>query len=236
MQDEIHRFILARHIGVDCLCCLIVAALGWNARHIAYDMVTATLGGKNTMAPGGYDRRLFTYHPAGFRIALFFFFFQVKNLWDTIMWNDGPEFIFHHVLSLAAGWGGMYPGLAQFYGIFFLGLSEISTAVLCVLANFDDEHGVKGLGDAFPMVKVAIGAAFVCLFILCRTIMWPIASYYFVRDARLALKSHSPRAEACKGWIYLFIVSLSGLSVLQVAWLVQIFVIAKKEFEAIGLI
>ena len=57
-----------------------------------------------------------------------------------------------------------------------------------------------------------------------------------MRDARLALKGHSPWKEACKGWIYLFIVSLLGLSILQVVWLIQIFVIAKKEFEAIGLV
>lgn len=236
MEDEINRFILARHIGVDCLGCLTVAVLGWKARHIAFPMVTATLGGKNTMPPAGYENRLFTYQPAGFRIALFFFFFQVKNMWDTIMWNDGPEYVFHHVLSLVAGWGGLYPGIGQFYGIFFLGLSEVSTAVLCVLANFDDEHGVKGLGEAFPMTKVIIGGVFVSLFILCRTVMWPVASYYFVRDSRLALKGHSPRAEVSKGWIYMFMVSLSGLSVLQVAWLFQIFIIAKKEFQAIGLI
>jgi hypothetical protein len=40
-----------------------------------------------------------------------------------------------------------------FYATFFLGLLEVSTAILCVLANFDDEYGVKGLRDALPMVK-----------------------------------------------------------------------------------
>ena len=236
LEDETNRFILARHIGVDFLSCFIVAALGWNARHIAYDMVTATFGGKNAMAPAGFEQRVFTYHPAAFRIALFFFAFQVKNLWDTIMWNDGPEYVFHHLASMIASWGALYPSFAHFYGIFYLGLSEISTAVLCVLANFDDEHGVVGLGDAFPMAKVAIGAVFVCLFILCRTIMWPIATYYFMRDAGLALKGSGPRLDACKGWMKLFMFCLTGLSVLQVLWLGQIFIIAKKEFEAIGLL
>lgn len=236
LEDETNRGILARHVGVDFLSCFIVAALGWNARAIAYDMVTATLGGKNAMAPAGMEQRVFTYHPAGFRIALFFFVFQVKNLWDTIVWNDGPEFIFHHLASMLASYGAMYPSFGHFYAIFFLGLSEISTAVLCVLANFDDEFGVKGLGEAFPMAKVVVGALFVCLFILCRTIMWPIATYYFMRDARLALKGSGPRLDACKKWMKLFMFCLTGLSVLQVLWLGQIFIIAKKEFEAIGLL
>lgn len=216
--------------------CLIVAWLGWSSRHISIDMVTAAVGGKSSaMAPGGYEQRLFTYHPASFRIALFFFVFQLKNLFDTIMWNDGPEYVFHHVLSLLVSWGAMYPGCAHFYGVFFLGLSEISTAVLCVLANFDDEHGVVGLGEAFPKAKMAVGVAFVCLFIICRTIMWPVASYYFVRDSMCALKAKSARTEARKGWIKLFVVCLSGLSVLQVAWLFQIFIIAKREIETMSL-
>lgn len=236
LENETNRFILARHIGIDFLSCFTVAVLGWKARAIAWDMVTAALGGKNAMAPAGFEQRMFTYHPASFRIALVFFVFQVKNLYDTIVWNDGPEFIFHHLASMLASYGALYPSFAHFYGIFYLGLSEISTAVLCVLANFDDEHGVVGLGDAFPVTKVIVGAIFVTLFILCRTIMWPIATYYFMRDANLALKGSGDRLDACKGWMKLFMVSCTGLSILQVLWLGQIFIIAKKEFEALGLL
>lgn len=104
------------------------------------------------------------------------------------------------------------------------------------MANFDDEHGVVGLGDAFPMIKVIVGAVFVTLFILCRTIMWPIATYYFMRDANLALKGSGPRLDACKNWMKLFMFCCTGLSILQVLWLGQIFIIAKKEFQALGLL
>jgi hypothetical protein len=45
----------------------------------------------------------------------------------------------------------MFPFL--FYATFFLGILEVSMAILWVLANFDDEYGVKGLRDALPMVK-----------------------------------------------------------------------------------
>lgn len=76
-----------------------MAALGWYSRDIAYDLVKATVvvvgGGKNNsnggaMTPGGMEQRMFTYHAASFRIALFFWVFQLKNLYDTIVWNDGP--------------------------------------------------------------------------------------------------------------------------------------------------
>jgi len=149
---------------------------------------------------------------------------------------QGPEFIFHHVFSLAVAWGAMHPGTAHMYGIFFFGLSEFSTAILCILANFDDEHGVPGLGDALPMTKVVCGAIFVVLFILCRCILWPITSYYFCRDISLALKSDDPRAVYRRGWMRFFYVALAGLSVLQVLWLGQIFMLGKQELIKVGLL
>lgn len=132
--------------------------------------------------------------------------------------------------------GSLHPGCAHFYGVFFLGVSEISTGILCVLANFDDEHGVVGMGDAFPITKVVIGTLFVIFFILCRCILWPIASYYFVKDCQWALKAKSPKLQGRKFWILLFQFCLTGLSILQVAWLGQIYFQAKEEFAKIGLI
>lgn len=137
---------------------------------------------------------------------------------------------------MIASWGALYPSFAHFYAIFYLGFSEISTAVLCVLANFDDEFGVQGLGQAFPLTKVVVGAVFVTLFILCRCIMWPITTFYFMKDAKQALKGNGPRLDACKGWMKLFMFCLTGLSILQVLWLGQIFVIAQQEFKALGLL
>lgn len=236
LEDETNRHILARHLGVDAVGCFLCAVLGWQSRHILADLAKAAMGDPKAMSPAGHEARLFQSHPAGFRIALFFFSYQVKNLYDTIVWNDGPEFIFHHLASMTASYGAMFPGFAHFYGIFFLGLSEVSTAVLCILANFDDVHGVKGMGDAFPLTKIIVGFLFVVLFIICRTIIWPIASYYFVRDSRLALQGDSAEAKAQRNWIRAFVICLSGLSVLQVAWLYEIYVHAKEEVEKFGMI
>jgi TLC domain len=115
-------------------------------------------------------------------------------------------------------------------------MCEVSTGVLCVLANFDDEQGVPGLGQAFPMTKVVIGAVFVVLFILCRCVLWPTFSYYFCRDVLLALKGNDTRTSTRRGWLKFFLVSLTGLSILQVAWLGQIFVIAGEELTKVGLL
>mmetsp|Transcript_20616 Transcript_20616/g.29771 ORF Transcript_20616/g.29771 Transcript_20616/m.29771 type:complete len:298 (+) Transcript_20616:22-915(+) len=237
LADQIDRHILARHIGVDTLACFICASLGWNAKHLVQEIFDAAFkGDKNAMKKSGIDKRSFSYEPLAFRLCVFFFAYQIKNLYDTIVWGDGPEYIMHHVLSLAVAWGAMYPSYAQIYSIFFFGISEVSTAVLCILANFDDDNGVKGLGDEFPILKVSIGVVFVILFIICRCILWPVFSYYFVRDSLISLKSDHPMLKGRVGVIKMNIVSLSVLTVLQLSWLVLIGILAHKEFKAIGLI
>lgn len=115
---------------------------------------------------------MWDYVPQGQRILTIFLAYQVKNLYDSFVWNDGPEFIAHHILAGSASWGGMYPGIGNTYGIFFMGISEVSTMVLVILANFDDELGVKGLAEAFPNLRVIFAGGFVVAFIACRIVMW----------------------------------------------------------------
>ena len=89
-------------------------------------------------------------------------------MYDTFYWNDGLVFVAHHLLAGAAAWGGMYPGIGPTYAIFFMGVSEVSTTVLVILANFDDDMGVKGLAEAFPISRIVTAAAFVVAFLACR--------------------------------------------------------------------
>ena len=216
-------------MGVDVLGCATVSYLALKNRHILRDSYDAAIHRKNTMPEAAFDKRLFSYIPEAQQIALFFVIYQVKNTYDTIIFDDGIEFIIHHILALSAAWGGMFPGCGHLYVVFFFGLSEISTAILCLLANFDDEYGVIGLGDAFPLLKVSVGIAFVIGFIICRVLMWPYLSYHFTRDALNALKSGSPESMERKKWLWTFMIALSGLSVLQVLWLGQIFIIGQEE-------
>eukprot|EP00542_Grammatophora_oceanica_P014477 CAMPEP_0194047744 /NCGR_PEP_ID=MMETSP0009_2-20130614/25364_1 /TAXON_ID=210454 /ORGANISM="Grammatophora oceanica, Strain CCMP 410" /LENGTH=260 /DNA_ID=CAMNT_0038693437 /DNA_START=320 /DNA_END=1102 /DNA_ORIENTATION=+ len=240
LEDETNRHILSRHIGVDTMSCLIVSYMGWTARHIMQEMYDAVMLGRNNpkaMSKEGYEKRIFQYYPETARICVMFFAYQTKNMYDTIVWDDGPEFIFHHVLSMCVAWGAMYPGCAQFYGPFYLGMSEISTAVLCILANFDEPPaGVTGLADAYPITKVTVGAIFVTLFIICRCIIWPMCSYYFIRDCNWTFenKTHAMLTPSRGRWIRGLQWCLSGLSILQVAWLGQIFLLGKAELVKMG--
>lgn len=253
---EVNRQILARHVGVDALSCFICCLLGYHGKHLLDDIFTIVFkkqhqqphsdkeydNDKNKaekqqlMHTKDYGLRLFRYHPEAFRVSFFFFWYQVKNTYDTIIWNDGPEFIFHHVFSIFTAYGAMIPGCGHMYAIFFFGLSELSTSILCLLANFDDIHGVPGLGEAFPPIKACLGILFALNFILFRCILWPIFAYYFVRDVRCALRNEKVdiRVQKQAYWLRFFLVSLTGISFLQVAWLGQIFVLGKQEFEKMG--
>jgi TLC domain len=238
LSSETNRYILARHLGVDSLSCFVCAYMGWSYRHpFLTNIYQAAWKGKSSAFPASAaEHRGYTYSPKSFYLSLFFLAYQIKNLIDTILWNDGPEYVFHHVLSLSVCWGALYPGFALDYATFFFGLSEISTCVLCILANFDDDHGVVGLGEAFPLAKIIIGVIFVVFFILCRAILWPIVSYYFTRDALTCLKGDNPEVNKRRFVIKMHCFCLVGLSVLQLSWLVVIYFIAIKEFKAIGLL
>jgi hypothetical protein len=243
LSIETNRQIIARHMGVDALACIVVFALGWGSKHLHAELFRKTASSdddkdKTSKKPSSlkatYASRLFTYQPSGFRIALLFFVYQVKNLYDSYVWNDGPEYLFHHIFSLITAWGCMFPGMGHYYAIFFFGMCELSTAIVCILANFDNDQGVPGLGDAMPMVKILVGIVFVVLFITCRCVLWPIYSYHFCRDVLTALQNETQLSNGQKRWMKFFLVSLSGLSILQVAWLGQIFAVAKEEFTKIG--
>jgi len=235
LEDETNRQILARHIGIDAFSCFSVAFLGIKARHIVQDLIDATVGGKRNTMSVAYEGRMFTYQPEAQRIALYFVAFQLKNTYDTLVWNDGALFVAHHILTLLTTWGALQ-GFGHFYVVFYFGVSEISTGVLCLLANFDDEHGAVGLSDAFPMIKIVLGGIFATLFVICRVFMWSTISYHYFRDAWNLIIGSDPRAEGHKLWFRFTVVSLSSLTVLQIIWLGDIVRIGKEELEKLGML
>ena len=223
-------------MGVDALSCFIVSSFGWKARHVFQQMIDYATKKEKTLTQN-YDYRLFQYHPEAARIMVFFIGFQCKNLVDTIIWNDGPEYIAHHVLAIFSAGGGLVPGACHFYAIFYFGLSEISTGILCLLVNFDDDHGVPGLADAFPAVRAVLGGLFAISFIVIRVFLWGSMTYYYFQDVRQAFqqKNHPKLVGGRKLFIKLNNISLGFITSLQVVWLFEIFRILKLEIEnAIG--
>lgn len=225
---ERHRHILARHCAVDGFMCACVAFTGFLHRRELTELLTLDRNDQ-------FQRRIHGYNPAGHQVLLYFFAYQVKNMYDTIIWEDGLLFIAHHILAGSAAWFGMYPGVGTLYGIFFMGISEISTTILCLLANFDPDLGIIGLEDAFPGTRVALGTCFVISFVICRILLWPLFTYHFMGDALEALevmkKEEGHGKPLVKISLQLIASCCVGLSLLQILFLGQIVVTAKEEIS-----
>mmetsp|Transcript_21994 Transcript_21994/g.33595 ORF Transcript_21994/g.33595 Transcript_21994/m.33595 type:complete len:302 (-) Transcript_21994:117-1022(-) len=233
LEDETNRNILARHIGVDTTSCFICSYLGFKARHIMKDIYDSIFHFKPV--PKAFENRMFKYYPETARISLFFMAYQIKNSYDTIVWNDGAIFVFHHILSLTTCWGSMFPGAGQYYAPFFFGVSEISTGILCLLANYDDTLGVDGLSEAFPLGKAVLGVLFAISFIICRVFLWSKFSYHYFTDAVNAIKGNTdPKLAGHLPWLRYYCVTLSCLTVLQIIWLGEIFIIGREEMVKMG--
>ena len=54
----------------------------------------------------------------------------------------------HHLITGSVAFCALGP-YAHMPGIFFFGISETSTAVLTIVANFDDQHGVPAMKVRF---------------------------------------------------------------------------------------
>lgn len=237
LEIETNRHILARHIAVDFFSLVICATVAIFHRNVCGELITHFFTGRREgaktkstlMGEELYEERIFKYHPGSQRLILFFFVYQVKNMYDTLYWGDGIEFVLHHILAGAAAWGGMYPGCCHFYALFYFGFSEISTAILCLLANFDPAYGIAGLEDVFPKTKLFLGAMFVISFVICRLILWPYATYYFARDTMIAIKSDAPRANGRRGYLWTIYCCCMGLSLIQLLFVGMIVQTGKEE-------
>lgn len=224
MELERHRHILARHIAVDGFSCAFVACVGYQNRHALKHLLTL----KREQDDKCHER-VFGYQPAGHYVLLYFFSYQMKNMYDTIVWKDGIVFVLHHILAGGAAWLGMYPGVAGLYAIFFMGISEISTSILCLLANFDPDLGIVGLEEAFPNTRLVLASIFVVTFIICRIILWPLFSWHFLQDALKVWKTVGKNDKEKKFAIQFIATSCVGLSFLQVIWLGEIVLIGREE-------
>lgn len=235
LQDETSRNILARNIGVNALSCFVVSYMGLKARHVLRDFWGAIASRGRSGVSGAYDSRLFEYHPEGARILVFFVSFQIKNLVDSIQWNEGPEFIAHHIFAIFSAGGGLVPGAFHFYAIFYMGISEFSTGILTLLASFDDDLGVEGLSEAFPMVKVVLGSLFLVSFVVFRVFLWGSLTCIYFQDIRNAFRvNHSKLVGGRRTFAWLNSVSLGFITLLQVIWLFEVFRVAKLEMKQLG--
>jgi len=172
-------------------------------------------------------QRIYTQNDTCNMLAMVQIAYQVKNLIDSYVCGDGWIFYVHHFMAGFIAFFACNPFLHA-YAPFFLGHVEISTALLCVLGLFDDNHGVAGLGDMFPKTKVVMGVLFACGFIPLRCVIWPYMSYFVWQDL-LEVWKLGPHSE---GVILFFLVGNIILTGMQFFWLGEIVLTAKRELMA----
>merc|ERR1712232_525592 len=115
--DEFNQVILSRHI-LESLICMHMFIIGWKHRTI---LPIAYLGKESL--DDTFDKRLYSYHPSSQNVLVIFTAFQIKNLYDAIVFNDGPEFLAHHIASLFCSIGALFNRVANCYSVFFTGIS-----------------------------------------------------------------------------------------------------------------
>ena len=227
-----NRQVVARHLAIDFGTLAICSYLAVKNRHaVCGELFThmKSWGKSDSMREEDAEKRIFEYHPSSQRLMVWFAAYQVKNMYDTLYWGDGIPFIIHHLFAGVTVWNGMFPGCCQFYAPFYFGISELSTGILCLLSNFDDDYGVAGLDQVFPKTKLVLGSLFVISFIICRCIMWPFVTYYFFKDTSVALASKNPLTASRKNAINLLRLCCSVLSFIQLVFVAMIIQTGKEE-------
>lgn len=206
LSEPRYRQVLARH-AMDCF------GLGY----ISY--MGLSMWNELSHTPSGAHGRVYIYIPRFAWTCVCMLAFQMKNLIDTCHYGDGPEFIAHHVVCIFVALGALHGTFLHLYGIFFFGISELSTALVSALACYDEKLGVPNLGDHFPLCKLLIGGSFSAAFVAIRACAWPYLAYHVVIDCRTVLTEGTAHSVPV---VYAFLACLLGLTALQFFWLAEI--------------
>lgn len=185
-----------------------------------------------TILPPTAEGRLFGYLPEAELLAAINFMFQ---FWDFCISLAIPEhatvlMLSHHLMASTVSWCSIRYQYLHYYGIFFLGLTEVSSFFLAFvdLARFFPPVP----GTLFQKwIDLVCGPCFVACFIYYRVILWWPESYRLYKDVQAVVKSG--KAEQLRPgatWVlYLFLALNLPLGLLQLYWLTVIFEEAKKS-------
>jgi hypothetical protein len=178
--------------------------------------------------------RLFGYIPASERLAAISFAFQI---FDFVVSLGIPEhrtviMLLHHLAAATVSFCSFRFTMLQAYGIFFLGLSEVSSVFLVFVDLARYFPPVPGsFYDNFIRCFAAPG--FVLCFIIYRVFYWWPVSMQLFRDV-FHVTVTTQRAQQLRPgnvWVlYLYLVLNVPLGLLQLYWLTVIFDEAKKAF------
>jgi hypothetical protein len=169
--------------------------------------------------------RLFGYLPEAEALAALNFMFQA---WDFAVSLTIPEhktaiMLMHHSMASLVAWCSIQHQYLHYYGVFFLGLSEVSSIPLVFL----------DLAKYFPPVPdtlfdkwigIVCGPVFCLCFIYYRVVLWWPESWRLFQDVRaVTATGHAEKLRPGATWVlYLFLFCNIPLGCLQLYWLTLI--------------
>jgi TLC domain len=181
----------------------------------------------HTLLPSTPPGRLFGYLPEAEFLAAVNFTFQS---WDFCISLTIPEhatviMLTHHVLAATVSLLSVTDQYLHYYGIFFLGLSEVSSLFLVFvdMSRFFPPTQPGSVYDIF--IGMFAGPLFVVCFIYYRVIRWWPVSRQLYMDAHHVLSSgQAQKLRPGKDWIlYVYLGANLPLGILQLYWTTEIF-------------
>lgn len=190
-----------------------VAAVGFWTWHVTRRVHSAL--------PDTPEGRLFGYLPESEQLAAASFTFQV---WDffislTIPEHRGPIMLAHHVLAASVSYFSLEYQYLHYYGIFYLGLSEVSSIFL-VMMNLAQHFPPPPASPFHQFVEFVCGPLFVVTFFYYRVVLWWQVNVKLWKDAMYVLQNGiAEKLRPQKSFVlYLFLAMNVPLSVLQLYW------------------
>jgi hypothetical protein len=225
-----HRVVFGRHT-MDTLAMVSMSYMGYEslANFGGFEAIPSLLLPNGNIAAVGAERA-YIFSAAAQRLCTLQVAYEMKNFCDSVIHNDGPIFLAHHAVTGLLSFLCLKPFL-HVYCSFFLGWSEFSTAILCILVLFDAERGIPPLAKACPNLMKFTGVAFAITFTIFRVILWPYVNYYFWQDMHHMWSNGTMHSE----WqAYIFLAVNAGLTLLQMVWLGEIVQTGMKMFDSEG--
>lgn len=142
------------------------------------------------LVPATPEGRLFGYLPEAHQLTALGTTFQVFDLCISLIIPEQrqPLFLCHHIMAATVSWYGLNNQYFHYYGIFYLGCSEISTIPLVAIDVAGFFPPVPGSTfDQF--VNGFCGPAFAVTFTIYRVILWWIVGYQMFQDIFVVLRN-----------------------------------------------
>ena len=207
--------------GIAIVTCALVGFRAWHLDGRAHTAVPQTASG-----------RLFGYLPEAEFLAAMNFTFQFWDFWISLSIPEHRTALMlaHHLAASAVSWCSFRYRVLNYYGIFFLGISEVSSVFLVFVDLSRYFPPIPGtLYDQF--VGLVAGPGFVICFIVYRFLYWWPVSWKLFQDVH-AVTIKSNMAEQLRpgnSWVlYIYLALNLPLGLLQVYWLTVILQEVKK--------